>query len=301
MISVCIPVYNRDVRPLVRTLAAQSAEVADGVELVCIDDASDAAFRALNAEVAPSATLVQLEHNVGRARIRNLFLQHTHGDYMLFLDNDSIVPTGFLKAYAALLPGGPQVVVGGRIYDRHSDDREHHLRYLYGTTAESRAAAQRASQPYRSFMTCNFMIRREVLQRIPFDERLGRYGHEDTLFGFRLQQQGVPVMHVDNPVVNGDVEDNAEFVRKTREGIASLSQIYMFMCGDERFCRSVRLLTAYRHLQRRRLQGAAYGVFRMLRPQLESHFLSGEAISIRQFNFYKLGCFIGIQRNKCNQ
>ena len=50
----------------------------------------------------------------------------------------------------------------------------------------------------------------------------------------------------------------------------------------EKYCR-------LRHLG---VIGIVHAIYRLLRNPLRSHFLSGNAISIRQFNFYKLGLFI---------
>ena len=297
MISVCIPVFNYDVRPLVRALSAQAAELAERVETVCIDDCSTDEFRTLNAEVGSLCRWVQLEENVGRARIRNLFLQHTEGEWLLLLDNDSIIPDGFLRRYAELVAESSGVVVGGRVYDRHSDNAAHHLRYLYGVECESKPAKERAQHPYRSFMTCNFAVRREVLEQIRFDERLAGYGHEDTLFGYRLMQQEVPILHVDNPVINGDVEENAVFLAKSEEAVRSLVQVYRFLCGDSAFCHTVRLLATYRRLQRLHLTGLVHWLYRLMRRPLREHFLEGRSFSIGEFSFYKLGLFIEENKN----
>lgn len=292
MISVCIPIYNFHVVPLVSQLRDQAQQLDTQIEIVCIDDASDEVFREQNAELHDISTYILLDNNIGRAAIRNAFLQYAHGDYLLFLDNDSQIKDGFLSRYIEILSEHPAVVVGGRIYDRKSDCPECHLRYLYGIEAESRSAEQRREHPYNSFMTNNFMIRRDLLEKIRFDNRLTLYGHEDTLFGYRLEQSNIPITHINNPVVNGDVETNEVFLQKTEEAIQNLSVIYMAMAGDERFCKRIRLLSAYRRLRQLGLIGIVHAIYRLLRNPLRSHFLNGNAISIRQFNFYKLGLFI---------
>lgn len=297
MISVCIPIYNYDVRPLVDSLVRQSAEVTEVVEVVCIDDHSEPRFESMNHGVGD--VYVQLEENVGRAAIRNLFLQYAKGEWLLFLDNDSEVQEGFLSRYAAVLPQKPAVVVGGRVYSPQSDRPECHLRYRYGVKVESRPVESRRREPYRSFMTNNFLVRRDVLQQIGFDERISLYGHEDTLFGYRLEEAGIPIMHIDNAVVNGEVETNGEFVRKSEDAVRSMVTIYDFMQGDRRFCRSVRLLKTYDCVCRWRLTGAVYGMFRLLHGTIRRRLESGRCDSMTVFNFYKLGLFIkGIKYEK---
>lgn len=293
MISVCIPIYNHYTYPLVRRLKNQVDVAAnDSYEIVCIDDHSSGYYLTQNKGIVELANLIVLDNNVGRARIRNLFLKYAKGDYLLFLDCDSKVPENFLKNYAKTMNTNPSVVVGGRVYDETGNDQEHRLRYLYGTKVESQPVEVRAKEPYRSFQTSNFMVRRDVLEQIPFDESISKYGHEDTLFGYQLQQHRIPIMHIDNPVVNGEVEGNAEFLHKTLEAVISLAEIYDRMCEDQRFCESVRLLRTYNRVRRMRLQGLVYIVFKLLKTPMERHFLSGDWISLKQFSFYKLGLFI---------
>ena len=293
MISVCIPIYNHCVVPLVADLHAQAAQLGDGVaEVVCIDDGSDSRFQQTNSPVADMATLVALDHNVGRARVRNMFLRHAKGEYLLFIDCDATVPAGFLQAYANMLPSSPQVVVGGHRYDRRADDAQHHLRYMYGTQAESQPASQRRKHPHRSFMSGNFMIGRDVFAQTHFDESIVRYGYEDTLLGYRLGEAGVEVQHIDNPIIIKQVEDNAEFLRKTAEAMHTLSALYTRLHDEAGFCDSVRLLHTYNRLLHMGMQDTAYAVYQLLRKPLESHFLAGNAISTTQFGFYKLGLFI---------
>lgn len=293
MISVCIPIYNCYVYPLVRRLVNQTQNMdQDEVEIVCIDDHSSGYYANQNKGIAELATYLVLKQNIGRARIRNLFLKYTKGDYLLFLDCDSLVPEQYLKHYMKYLSKNPSVIVGGRVYDERGNDPEHMLRYLYGTKVESKSAEERRKYSYRSFMTNNFMVRRDVLEKIRFDERISKYGHEDTLFGYQLEQHNIPIIHIDNAVINGQVEDNAEFLHKTVEGVESLASIYDFMWEDQRFCQSVRLLRTYGRVRSMGMVGPVYWAFRLLKSPMESHFVTGRGISLKQFNFYKLGMFI---------
>lgn len=294
MISVCIPVYNYHAYPLVRSLSSEIEQLGaqDRFEIVCIDDHSSDECRNQNKGIENLAVCHFLDANIGRAQIRNLFLQKTKGEWLLFLDNDSVVPDRFLQNYEEAIGDKADVIVGGRIYDPGSDDRQHHLRYLYGTRVESRTVGKRRKNPYKSFMTNNFMVRRSVMENIQFDPRLANYGHEDTLFGYRLEEHRIPILHIDNPVVNGYVESNKEFLQKTNEGIESLVFIYNFMQDDPHFCQSVRLIDTYVKFRRLGLLKVVYNFFERNRESMELHFETGKGFSLRQFSLYKLGLFI---------
>lgn len=301
MISICIPVFNRDMRDTAQRLWREMEGLDVPSELICIDDHSDEQYTVINRELSKWGRYVELEENIGRARIRNLFLRYAQYDYLLFLDCDSIVGEGFLSKYIDAIQHEPieGVLCGGRVYDSKSDDREHHLRYVYGVRCESHNARQRCKHPYRSFMTNNFVVHRRVMEAIPFDERISRYGHEDTLFGYRLQQEGVPIRHMDNPVVNGDVESNDEFLRKTTDGVKSLAEIYRWLGGEKEFVEQVSLLRFYSHIRRLRIDGALLSVFKILRPVMKRRLLSGRGEGMYLFAFYKLGVMLECLQDDC--
>ena len=151
MISICIPIHNYYAYPLVRRHKTQieKLQAEEEVEIVCIDDHSTGYNLKQNMGIVDIATYLRLEQNIGRSRIRNLFLKYAKGDWLLFIDDDSQVPDDFLKKYRKYLDPKYGVIVGGRVYDKSSDDRQHHLRYLYGTKVESLPVEARRQHPYR--------------------------------------------------------------------------------------------------------------------------------------------------------
>lgn len=299
MISVCIPIHNYYTYPLVRRLVTQRENLSnpEEVEIVCIDVNSSGYYLSQNNGICDLAKYLSLKNDIGRAAIRNLFLKYTHGDWLLYLDADSLVPEHFLKKYLQQVNGKYDVVVGGRTYDQRGDDDEHRLRYLYGTLHECLPLKQRNANPYRSFLACNFMIRRSVMQNILFDTRIVTYGNEGLLFAYKLEERRIPILHIDNTVINGYVETNVEYLHKAVEEVEGLVQIYDFMWEDQRFCHTVPLLNDYAKLRRMGLKGLAYRQFCIFRSLMESHFVSGKGISMKRFHHYKLGIFLDRMRS----
>ena len=244
MISICIPVYNFDVRPLVWELHKQANALELGVEILVIDDASNKEFQQLNKEIAHLFTVVYLElpANIGRSRIRNLLSGKARNEWLLFMDCDSeITSDRFIAEYAANT-NSVQVVCGGREYHRTRPQKEFVLHWKYGKSREVKCAKTRGLKPYHSFMTNNFMVHKQILNRIRFDENIMGYGHEDTLLGFELMQQKLSMVHINNPLLHIHLETHAVFLKKSQEAIANLYGIYLRSNTPDQFAKFVRLL-----------------------------------------------------------
>ena len=54
----------------------------------------------------------------------------------------------------------------------------------------------------------NFMIEKLTFLQHQFDESITKYGHEDTLFGKALQADRIPIIHIDNPLLNKGLDTN---------------------------------------------------------------------------------------------
>lgn len=277
---------------MIQALHEQIETLPIPAEIICIDDHSEEAFHHLNSEVNSLIDkYIRLDKNVGRAKIRNLFLNHAQHDYLLFLDCDGVIAkSDFLMTYAHSIATAPSVICGGRIYAPNSD-RTHRLRYIYGVRCEAQDAATRKQNPSKSFMTNNFVIRRELLSQIRFDETLAGYGHEDTLFGFALKEAGIAVQHIDNQVIVADLDDNALFLQKTEEAIRNLVLIYQKLPDKAAFSEEVTILKAYCKLKKWHLIGFVRFLFTISGAMCRRFFLSGNA-SMLLFKFYKLGLLV---------
>ena len=222
MLSICIPVYNYDARPLVRELSRQAASVAEAIEILVYDDGSDVATRTLHGELDQLAEVRyrEMPENIGRSAIRNRMAEDARGDRLLMLDVDCWPGENFLATY--LEHADSPVVVGGTCYacDPPANPR-HYLHWHYGRRRESKAPARRA-QP--SFQSSNFLVQRSIMLAHPFPKLTG-YGHEDTLWGQLLVPANVPVRYIDNPVTHLGLETDTEFLSKQKEAIESLKRL----------------------------------------------------------------------------
>ena len=291
-----------------------------GFEIIFADDGSaDATARQRNAIIAqlPYCQYIERPKNVGRSAIRN-FLAHTaHYSHLIFLDGDVAIKRGnFVQTYLAHR-NDADVIIGTLHFSRMqvacdtAEDIIGHTKrakeetkkttepVLYDDNLKYRYEQQflakhpvkkRMQQPYASFRTTNFMVRRDLLLTYPFDETFHEYGYEDTLFGKQLKEHGATLIHLDNAATIADYEDNATFVAKTEESLRTLAAHAHQLQGYST------LLHTANKLKCLHLQPLIAFVFKLFKGLLHKNLCSNSP-SVFLFNVYKLGYYVNLTRS----
>lgn len=297
MLSVCIPIYNFDVREAVTELVRQLDLSNVNHEILLFDDCSNDFYRNLNEELDNYKNVYYelLPNNIGRSKIRNSLAKRAKFDYILFLDCDVVIAnSAFIANYIASVSTGSSVICGGRVYPSLEKNKQKKLRWKYGIKQESKNANIRSQHPSKSFMTNNFLIRKRIFDAITFNENLSKYGHEDTLFGYELKQNDIIPMHIENPVLNGDIETDVDFLSKTKEGIKNLSDLYDSMKNETEFIEDVSLLSVYERIKGNVIFVNTLALFESVLYNL----LKNGIASVFLFNLYKLSAFINCQKHE---
>jgi hypothetical protein len=225
MLSILIPIYNQDVRPLVYTLAKQCSKLNINYQILCFDDGSDLKYREKNKELAFmfGVNYTEMTENLGRSRIRNWLGRAAYYPHMLFLDGDTRVRhKDFIKNYIAALPF-EGVIYGGRNYTRKKPANfKKLLHWKYGKYIESRPARSRRKDPYLNFMSNNFIVTQKIFEACPFEENTKGYGFEDLQYAWKLKNLNFPIRHIDNPTEHGGIENADVFLKKTIQALENL-------------------------------------------------------------------------------
>lgn len=289
-LSICIPVYNFDVRELVRDLQKEITEHQISAEILLIDDASDQNFIHINKELENEVgNFVFLEKNVGRSQIRNLFLYYASGDYLLFLDCDGkITNHHFLKNYLSYIEKNDvKAVYGGRKVLEIQPDSNHLLRWRYANERENLPLNKRLIQPYLSFQTNNFVVKKSVLEKVNFNPEFQRYGYEDLLFAMDLNHAGIKIHHIDNPILNNDVESNVVYLKKVEESIESLHKMLVNTKTAPKI-KEIKLVIAYHYLNKRRGARIFRKLFAVRKAAIRNKLLQADC-NLKYLDLYKLG------------
>lgn len=290
-VSILIPTYNDACGQLVIDLQRQAEALAIGYEIIVGDDGStDAGTVALNRRVGtlPHCRYIERPRNEGRAAIRNFLAREARYPWLLFIDSDmTVVGSDYVFKYVS----GPEadVAYGGITVGGDPESLRGNLRYLYEKASEpEHTLERRCEQPYHDFHTANFLIRRELMLRYPFDERFRHYGYEDVLFGKQLRNDHISITHIDNPMGFCTFESNPEFVSKTEEGLRTLHAFRSELRGYSR------LITLVEGIHLPVILSLIRLAYRMLGPAVRRQ-LCGPRPCLRLFNLYKLAYFVNME------
>jgi glycosyltransferase involved in cell wall biosynthesis len=197
-ISVIIPAHN------IETLLGEQLEAlcrqdyAGSWDVTVVDNRS--ADR--TADVAASfqgrlpLRIVPALERASPAYARNVGVQASAGDLLVFVDADDVADPGLLSAYAAR--SAEYFVMGGQLDDAELNDPVA-AAWRFSLTADG---LPRILGRFSFFVTANCAIRREVFERIGgFDEALP-FVHEDVDFSIRAELAGFKIGWVPEAVVH---------------------------------------------------------------------------------------------------
>ena len=285
-LSILIPAYNWDCELLVKSLQSQCDSLGIDYEIIVADDCSpDITKRETNRkaiEEIKNAIYIQLEKNIGRSAIRNLLADRSKYKKLLFLDCDSMTKDDkFIKRYIDISEDY-SVICGGLIHPEKQPYPCVELRYRYEKRADKkRGARYRNTTPYSRFTPFSFLIDRDVFMEIRFPENFIGYGYEDVLFGLKLEEKNISIIHIDNPLIHIGLEENNIFLEKTRQSIHNL-----YNHKDDIGTGST-LLTQYKKLRSLHLAWII-GIIDSLFGKAIINNLQGNNPSLFLFSMYKL-------------
>ena len=163
------------------------ADEADSLQLIVVDNASDAGFAAELRARAPGAVTLLTEPIAGVYRARNRSIDAATGEVVFFTDADCVIEHGWLRAGLAAIQQGADLVQGfsgssgtGAVHDLLQARYESHLLRLApgdGTECDTR----------------NLAVRRTVFEQLRFEPRFRRVG--DTEFGLVAESLGFRVWY----------------------------------------------------------------------------------------------------------
>lgn len=179
-----------------RCIESIRAKTDTPYELIVIDNGStDGSLAYL--ESLGNRTLIRNARNIGAPAARNQGLTVASGEFIVFLDNDTIVTQGWLRRFHACAGTNPRAGIIGPMSNCVSGPQlvsgaEYRLDDSLDRYANQWAAAH-AGQilPIRRLILFCMFIRRQVVDKIGgIDPSFGRWGWEDDDYSVRAQRAG---------------------------------------------------------------------------------------------------------------
>ncbi|UCH83588.1 MAG: glycosyltransferase family 2 protein [Candidatus Latescibacterota bacterium] len=182
----------------------------DNIDIVVVDNAStDGTADAISDVYGDRVTVIVNDANLGFAGGNNVGIQHAlsaGAEYILLLNNDTLVDPGMAGALADALSGSADIgIVGPKIYYASPPDQ---IWYAGGRINLARGTARHIgiretdTGQYDTvkdvdYVTgCALMARREVIERIGFLDTAFEAYYEDADFCMRARQAGYRIIYV---------------------------------------------------------------------------------------------------------
>lgn len=197
-ISVVVPTRDRAAR-LPRLLAALEAQdVADGFEVVVVDDGSrddtPQVLQTLAQQSEVPLRTIRFETSRGPAAARNAGWRAAGAPAVAFTDDDCAPAPGWLRALGAALEGA-DIAQGRTELDPAQDQHRRPFSHFIGVDRET-----------GYYETCNIAYRSDALERVGgFDEGFRHPFGEDTDLAWRVRAAGGRAVFVADALVLHDV------------------------------------------------------------------------------------------------
>ena len=301
MLSILIPTYYYDASRLVADLHRQALDADIDFEILLLLNASDAQSleNHRHLETLKGVKLLELPTIAARSVSRNFLAGQAKYDYLLFMDCDcQTVDNLFIERYLPYCQGDNVVVCGGTAYKKQNPPaKSYYLRWAYGVKTEEKSAETRNLKPNAQFSTFNFLITKKLFLSIRFNELLKNYGHEDTIFGLELQERGMAIRHIDNPLYHLGIDANKVYLQKTRQGVQNLKILLEKYPNHQELIDNIRLLRYYNFLEKTYTTFFFFCFYSFFKHLMLFNFNSRYP-SLTLFNLYKLGYLCGLKYQK---
>lgn len=228
-ISVLIPFYKDDPRPLIEALDRINAGEPD-LEILLHDDGEpdadlNAQIAAALSDIASPGRLLTSLRNRGRAAGRNLLAEQARGRWLLYLDADMLPgDANFLERYRTLIAEERCDAAFGGYETLWPDAPELQLHAALSRVSDQNDAASRNAIGPSAFCASNVLVRAGVMRAIRYDEGFAGWGWEDVDWAVRAAR-GYKLVHVDNPAGHAGLQDAEALLAKFRAGAVNYRRL----------------------------------------------------------------------------
>lgn len=202
LVSIVIPTYNqkKDVLECLQSLATLEYS---NPEVIVVDNGSTDGTPDDIEKLHPKVKLIRNSSNLGVTGGRNLGAKHSRGEYIFFLDHDTVVDKSALCELVEIIQSDPKIgVVGPGIYHHDEPKKIGSLGTSIGSftgKVSFNYAGRINNGQFPEVMDVQvlptaFLVRRKVLEKVDFFDDIYFATYEDTDFCFRVRKLGYRVV-----------------------------------------------------------------------------------------------------------
>ena len=191
MISIIIPTHRR--KEILKKCLERFLEIDQEIdfEILVIEDGARDAEAIMNDFSSLNIRYFSQEKK-GQGAARNLGIDKSRGDILLFIGDDILVEKNFLsehKKFHELHKEANLACIGPSKF--HSSFESRFSRWLeeYGFQFDFKKLEKGREADFWHFYTSNISLKKEILGMEKFDEDFSHYGFEDIELGFRLKKK----------------------------------------------------------------------------------------------------------------
>jgi glycosyltransferase involved in cell wall biosynthesis/GT2 family glycosyltransferase len=188
-LSIIIPTFNRK-ETLKATMISLSGQTSRDFEVIIADDgSSDGTQQMIKGLSLPYPIKHVWQANAGRSAARNMGLENSSGNIILFIDDHIISDRRLVEEHITYHERYGVDVVRGRVeFIEAAENAPKETSYIDQKTFKAPAYEQ---QPFRVFITNNISVKKKALMSVfGFDEDFKEYGLQDAEMGYRLKEAG---------------------------------------------------------------------------------------------------------------
>jgi GT2 family glycosyltransferase len=209
VVSIVIPVYNHYTQTISCLKSLHAAGTLCRYEIILANDCSDDETRSIS-DSATNLRILSNAENLQFLRNCNNAATTARGKYLLFLNNDTNVQTGWLDSLLATAESdrsigivGPKLVYpNGRLQEAGGIVWNDGSCWNYGWFDDPQKEEYNYTREVDYVSGACLLIRRDLWEKVGgFDERFAPAYYEDTDLAFQARQFGYKVMYQPKSVV----------------------------------------------------------------------------------------------------
>lgn len=255
-LSIIIVNYNSGaiIIDAIRSVFAHKGEL--DIQLIVVDNgSSDESVDTIKKQIKKSICLVEMGRNAGFASANNAGLKKAVGEYVLFLNPDTIMLEGALQTLTTYMDTHPEAgACGANLLDKNGQPQYSYAMLLPGWKMEWHGlfsnvflcCKYHGSQTYNHtnlvlpvgyIMGADLMVRRKVLEQVgPMDEDFFLF-YEETELCYRIHQAGYEIVNVPQARIIHLEGQTIDKLQIRQQQMMRSRDIYMHKCCSpaERF------------------------------------------------------------------